>query len=42
MRNRPPMMNETILSARETSKPNAAHCLLFWFNNFRISSLTKK
>lgn len=39
MRNRPPKMNETILSTRGTREPNAAHYfLLFWFN-FEISSL---
>lgn len=41
-RNGLPETNETIRFTRETGKPNAAHCLLFWFNNFGISSFTKK
>lgn len=42
MRDGPPKTNETILFTRETSKPNAAHCLLFWFSNFEIPSFAKK
>lgn len=41
-RNGLPETNETVRFTRETGKPNAAHCLLFWFNNFGISSFTKK